>query len=63
MKAILSAAVVLGLCGLVAVANDEKADDKKNDRVGTWKCEYTIGDMKRTAELTVTKGRTRWPPR
>lgn len=50
MKAILSAAVALGLCGL-AVADDKKGGDP----VGTWKCEYTIGDMKRTADLTVTK--------
>ena len=61
MKAILSAAMVLGLCGL-AGARDEKADP-----VGTWKCEYTIGDMKRTAELTIKKdgdkltGTMSWP--
>lgn len=61
MKAILSAALVLGLCGLAA-ARDDKADP-----VGTWKCEYTIGDMKRTAELTVKKdggkltGTMSWP--
>lgn len=72
MKAILSAAV-LGLCGLVAAVDDKKPDDKKaddkkgGDPVGTWKCEYTIGDMKRTAELTVTKdkdtlaGTISWP--
>ena len=39
MKTILSAALVLGLCGL-AGARDEKADP-----VGTWKCEYAIGDQ------------------
>jgi hypothetical protein len=68
MKAILSAAVVLGLCGLAAAADDKKADDKKGgDPVGTWKCEYTIGDMKRTADLTITKdkdtlaGTISWP--
>lgn len=55
MKAILSAVVALAVCGLAVAADDKKADDKKVDPVGTWKCEYTIGDMKRTAELTVTK--------
>jgi hypothetical protein len=61
MKAILSAAVVLGLGGL-AGARDEKADP-----VGTWKCEYKIGDQKRTAELTIKKdgdklaGTMSWP--
>ena len=49
MKAILSAALVLGLCGL-AGARDEKADP-----VGTWKCEYEIGDQKRTSTLTIKK--------
>ena len=47
MKTILSAALVIGLCGL-AGAQGEKADP-----VGAWKCEYKIGDMKRTAELTI----------
>ena len=61
MKAILSMALVLGFCGLAA-AQGEKADP-----VGTWKCEYEIGDMKRTAELTVKKdgdklvGTMNWP--
>jgi hypothetical protein len=60
MKVILSAALILGLCGLA------RAEDKA-DPVGTWKCEYTIGDMKRTAELTVKKdgdklvGTMSWP--
>ena len=60
MKAIISAALILGLCGLV------RAEDKA-DPVGTWKCEYTIGDMKRTADLTVKKdgdklvGTMSWP--
>lgn len=49
MKAILTAALVLGLCGLVS-ARDDKADP-----VGTWKCEYSIGDQKRTSELTIKK--------
>jgi hypothetical protein len=61
MKTILSAALVLGLCGL-AGARDEKADP-----VGTWKCEYEIGDMKRTSTLTIKKdgdklaGTMTWP--
>jgi hypothetical protein len=49
MKAILSAALVFGLCGL-AGARDDKADP-----VGTWKCEYEIGGMKRTSTLTIKK--------
>ncbi len=48
MKTILSAALVLGVCGL-AIAAD------KADPVGTWKCEYTIGDMKRESTLTIKK--------
>ena len=61
MKAILSAALVLGLCGL-AGARDEKADP-----VGTWKCQYEIGGQKRTSTLTITKdgdklaGTMSWP--
>jgi hypothetical protein len=61
MKAILSAALVLGLCGL-AGARDEKADP-----VGTWKCEYEIGGQKRMATLTIKKdgdklaGTMSWP--
>ena len=47
MKTILSAALVLGLCGL-AGAQGEKADP-----VGTWKCEYQIGEQKRTSTLTI----------
>jgi hypothetical protein len=61
MKTILSAALVLGFCGL-AVAQGEKADP-----VGTWKCEYEIGEMKRTSTLTIKKdgdkfvGTMSWP--
>lgn len=60
MKVILSMALVLGLCGLV------RAEDKV-DPVGTWKCEYEIGDQKRTSELTIKKdgdkftGTMSWP--
>jgi hypothetical protein len=61
MKAILSAALVLGICGLAG------AEGKKADPVGTWKCEYEIGDMKRTSTLTIKKdgdklaGTMSWP--
>jgi hypothetical protein len=61
MKTILSAALVLSLCGL-AGAQGEKADP-----VGTWKCQYEIGDLKRTSTLTITKdgdklaGTMSWP--
>src|SRR3954471_8650851 len=61
MKTILSAALVLGLCGLAA-SRGEKADP-----VGTWKCEYAIGDQKRTSTLTIKKdgdklaGTMSWP--
>jgi hypothetical protein len=60
MKTILSATLVLGLCGL-AGARDEKADP-----VGTWKCEYEISG-KRTSTLTIKKdgdkltGTMSWP--
>ena len=61
MKTFLSAALVLGLCG-VARAADDKADP-----VGTWKLEYMIGDQPRTATLTITRdtdkvaGTMSWP--
>jgi hypothetical protein len=52
---------VFGLCGLAG------AQDKKSDPVGTWKCEYQIGDMKRESTLKITKdgdklaGTMSWP--
>ena len=61
MKTILSAALVLGLCGLTG-AQGEKADP-----VGTWKCEYEIGGQKRMSTLTIKKdgdklaGTMSWP--
>lgn len=61
MKVILSLALVLGLGGL-GVAAEEKANP-----VGTWKCEYKIGDQKRTSSLTIKKdgdklvGTMSWP--
>jgi hypothetical protein len=60
MKAVLSATLVLGLCGLASAAD-------KVDPVGTWKCEYKIGDQLRTVELTIKKdgdkfvGVMNWP--
>jgi hypothetical protein len=60
MKSILSAAVVLTLCGFAGAAD-------KADPVGTWKCEYEIGSQKRSATLTIKKdgdklaGTMTWP--
>src|SRR5207253_1564606 len=62
MKAILPMALVFGVCGLAGAA-----DDKVVDPVGTWKCEYEIGGMKRTSTLTIKKdgdefaGTMSWP--
>ena len=61
MKTILSAALVIGFCGL-AGAQGEKADP-----VGTWKCEYQIGGQKRMSTLSIKKdgdklaGTMSWP--
>lgn len=61
MKAILSMALVLGVCGLAAAADD------KVDPVGTWKCEYEIGGQQRTSTLKIKKdadnlaGTMSWP--
>jgi hypothetical protein len=49
MKAILSAALVLGLCGLAG------ARDTNADPVGTWKCGYEIGGQKRESTLVIQK--------
>jgi hypothetical protein len=63
MKAILSMALALGLCGLVGAAGDSKAVDP----VGTWNCEYEIGGMKLTSTLMIKKdgdklaGTMSWP--
>jgi hypothetical protein len=60
MKAILSAVLAIGLCGLA------QAEDKA-DPVGTWKLTYEIGDMKRESTLTIKKdgdkltGTMDWP--
>ena len=61
MKAILSAALIIGLCGLADAQGD------KADPVGTWKCEYEIGGMKRMSTLKIKKdgdklaGTMSWP--
>jgi len=61
MKAILSATLVLGLCGLAGAQGD------KADPVGTWNCEYEIGGLKLTSTLTIKKdgdklaGTMSWP--
>ena len=60
MKTILSAALVLGFCGLAGAQGD------KANPVGTWKCEYEIG-QKRMSTLTIKKdgdklaGTMSWP--
>ena len=60
MKAILSMALVLGVCGLAGAAN-------KVEPVGTWKCEFEVGGMKQTSMLTIKKdgdklaGTMSWP--
>jgi hypothetical protein len=60
MKAILSMALVLGVFGLARAAD-------RADPVGTWRCEYKIGDQMRTLELTIKKdgdklvGTMNWP--
>jgi len=60
MKAILSIALVLGVCGLARAAD-------KVEPVGKWKCEYEIGDQKRASTLTIKKdgdklaGTMSWP--
>jgi hypothetical protein len=62
MKAIISMALVLGVCGLAATA-----DDKVVDPAGTWKCEYEIGGQQRTSTLKIKKdgdnltGTMSWP--
>jgi hypothetical protein len=50
MKAILSMALVLGVCGLA-----DAADEKVVDPLGTWKCEYEIGGQQRTSTLKIKK--------
>ena len=62
MKAILSMALVLGVCDLSVAL-----EDKKGDPVGTWKCAYEIGGRQLTSTLTIKKdgdklaGTMSWP--
>jgi hypothetical protein len=62
MKAILSMALVLGVCDFAGAV-----DDKAVDPVGTWKCEYEIGGQQRTSTMTIKKdgdkltGTMSWP--
>ena len=61
MKAILSLAWVLGVCGLAGALGGN------GDPVGTWKCEYEIGGQKRESTLMIKKqgdklaGTMSWP--
>jgi hypothetical protein len=55
MKAILTMALVIGICGLAGAA-----DDKKANQVGTWKCEYKIDGKKRTSTLTIKKDKAKF---
>ena len=61
MKAILSATLVVGLCGLAGAQGD------KANPVGTWKCEYEIGGKNLTSTLMIKKdgdklaGTMSWP--
>src|SRR5262245_4862845 len=61
MKAILSMALVLGLCSLAGAQAD------RADPVGTWNCEYEIGGLKLTSTLTIKNdgdklaGTMSWP--
>jgi hypothetical protein len=62
MKAILSMALVLGVCGLTSAVGGKLVDP-----VGTWKCEYEIGGQQRTSTLMIKKdadklvGTMSWP--
>src|SRR4051812_23157310 len=61
MKLIFSITLLLAFCGLA------RSQGEKADPIGTWKCEYKIGDQKRTSTLTITKdgdnlaGTMNWP--
>jgi hypothetical protein len=61
MKAILAAVVVIGLVSLV------RAEDKKADPTGTWKCETDVNGMKRASTLMLKRdgdkltGTMTWP--
>ncbi|MBS0262479.1 MAG: hypothetical protein JSS02_11060 [Planctomycetes bacterium] len=61
MKAFLLTALVFVLCG------PARAADEKVNPAGTWQCEYTIGEQKRTSTLVLKKekdalvGAMTWP--
>ncbi len=50
MKAVLAAALALGLCGLARAEDVKKADPS-----GTWKCETDVNGQKRESTLTLKK--------
>ena len=60
LRAILTVAVALVTSVLALAAN-------QSDPIGTWNCEYNIGDQKRTSTLTIKKdgdkltGTMSWP--
>ena len=60
MKTMLSAALVVGLCGFAYA-------EEKGDPVRTWKCAYDIGGQKRESTLAIKKdgdklvGTMAWP--
>jgi hypothetical protein len=66
MKAIFSVALVLGGALVLGVGGPARAADKV-EPVGKWKCEYEIGDQKRTSTLIIKKdgdklaGTMTWP--
>jgi hypothetical protein len=60
MKAMLTMALVLGVCCVAGAQGEKPAGAQgekvaKVDSVGTWKCEYEIGGQKRTSTLTIKK--------
>ena len=64
MKAIFSIALALLVCGLAGMP--VSAQDK-GEPVGSWKCDYKIGDQQRSSSLTIKKegdklaGAMDWP--
>jgi len=57
----------IGLIALVLVVYGLAVAANQADPVGTWKCEYNIGDQKRTSTLMIKKdgdkltGTMSWP--
>jgi hypothetical protein len=66
MEEIMARIKLIGLMALALVVCGIAAAQDKNP-VGTWKCEYSIGDQKRTSTLTIKKdgdkltGTMSWP--